>query len=153
MNPILYRAILLLHIAAMAVWFGGGLSLAGDVRKTLARGKPHTDLLGGRVDRVLSIATIASVGTIATGLALFFARGGFKAMPPRYHASLGLSLAALGLLMFGIKPLAAQIDRALVAGEGKELRAFSARLAMLTGIDHLLKLVVLVLMVFPLEAM
>ncbi len=153
MNPILYRGILLLHILAMAVWFAGGLTLPSDVRKTLARGKPHTDLLAGRVNKVLSYATLGSVGTILTGLALFFLRGGFKANPPRYHASLGLALVALALLLLGMKPLAAQLERALASGEGKDLRALSSRLAMFTGIDHLLKLVILVLMVFPIEAL
>jgi uncharacterized membrane protein len=142
-----------LHLLAMAVWFAGGLTLPSDIRKTLARGKPHTELLGARVNKVLSFATIGAVGTIATGLALFFSRGGFKANPPRFHAALGLSMVALALLFLGIRPAAAQLDRALASGEGKDLRALSSRLAMFTGIDHLLKLVMLILMVFPLESL
>jgi len=92
---------------------------------------------------------LASLATIASGLGLFFMLGGFKSMPPRYHASIALTIIALGLLSFGIRPAATQIERALAAGEGKDLRALSGRISMLTGIDHLLKLVVLVLMVFP----
>ncbi len=153
MSPIVYSALVLVHILSMAVWFGGGFSLAGDVRKTLARGKPHTELLGARMSRVLSLAQISAVATIASGFGLFFARGGFKSMPPRYHASIALSLVALGLVFFGLKPATMQVERALAAGEGKDLRSLTKRIGMLTGVDHLLKLIIIVLMVFSFETL
>jgi uncharacterized membrane protein len=151
MNPWLEKALLLVHILSMAVWIAGSLSLPGDIRKTLARGKPHTEMLAGRMNRSLSIVTIAALFTIGTGFAMFFMMGGFKTMPHRYHAAIALAIIALGLLSFGIRPAASQIERALAAGEGNDLRALSGRIGMLTGIDHLLKLVIMVLMVFPLE--
>src|SRR4051812_7168386 len=95
----------LLHIAAMAVWLAGGLGLAGDVRRTLARGKPHTDLLTSRVERTLTIAMISGFLTIATGLGLIFVvYGGMKGLPVRYHASLGLAIVAYALLFTVLKP-------------------------------------------------
>lgn len=140
----------LVHIAAMAVWLAGGLGIAGDVRRTLARGKPHTELLVPRVDRALTIAMIAGLLTIATGLGLVFVvYGGMKGLPIRYHASLGLALVAYALLFTVLKPATARLEEALSKGEGRDLRALSKRIAMLTGIDHLLKIVILVLMVLP----
>ena len=42
MDPTLFSAIRLFHFLGMAVWFASALSIGGDVRKTIARGKPHT---------------------------------------------------------------------------------------------------------------
>jgi hypothetical protein len=137
----------LLHILSMAVWFGIGLMVAGDVRKTLARGKPHTELLGARVGRTLMIEVVAGLVTIASGLGLIFLRGGMKGVPPRIHAGLGLAIASYALLLVVIRPAASRIDELLEKGDGNELRDLSKRLAMTTGIDHALKLAILVLMV------
>ena len=84
----------LLHLLSMAVWFAIGLSVASDVRKTLARGKPHTELLGARVGRTLTIEMIAGLLTIVSGLGLIFLRGGMKGVPPRIHAGLGLAIVS-----------------------------------------------------------
>jgi hypothetical protein len=44
-----YFAVKLVHILATAVWFGGGLFLPGDIRRTLALGRPHADALVPRI--------------------------------------------------------------------------------------------------------
>jgi hypothetical protein len=137
----------LLHILAMAVWFGIGLSVASDVRKTLARGKPHTELLGARVGRTLMMEMGAGLITIVSGLGLIFLRGGMKGVPPRIHAGLGLAIVSYALLLVVIRPAASRIDEVIEKGDGNALRDLSTRLAMTTGIDHALKLVILVLMV------
>jgi len=145
-----FSVVKLLHILSMAVWFGIGLSVASDVKRTLARGKPHTELLGARVGRTLLIAAVGGLATLATGIGLIVLSGGMKGVPPRIHAGLGLSIVAYALLLVVIRPLAARLDEVIAKGTAEEATTLAKRLAMMTGIDHTLKLVVLVLMVLPL---
>ena len=81
-----------LHIASAAVWWGVPMSMPRDIRRTIALGPPHDDVLVARVNRVRIIAVIAGLATIATGLALLFTLGGFGAVPKVIHVSLGLAL-------------------------------------------------------------
>ncbi len=145
-----FDVVKLLHILSMAVWFGVGLGVAGDVRRTIARGKPHTEMLAARVGRTLTIAAVGGLATICTGIALILLSGGMKGVPPRIHAGLGISLVAYALLLVVIRPAAARLDEVLAKGNTDEATSIAKRLAMTTGIDHLLKLSVLVLMVLPL---
>ena len=153
LNTLLYPGLLLLHVVSMAVWFGGGFGLPNDIRKTLARGKPHTEMLAARVNRALGLATLAAIITIGTGFGLIFAKGGFASVPHRIHAGMAIALVSLGVLLFMIRPRAAQLEKALASGEGKDLRTIQKRIGMATGIDHLLKLIVIVLMVVPIESL
>lgn len=134
----MYDVLKILHILSMAVWFGGALTITSDVRKTLALGKPHTQELVGRVDRSVVLAMAFGVVTIATGVALIFQVGGFKAVSPRIHASLLLALIALAIEMMALRPAIARLT---------EDGAKPGKIAMFAGIGHLLKLVILVLMI------
>lgn len=153
MPPIANSVLLFTHVLAMAIWFGGGFGLPGDIRRTLARGKPHTELLAGRVNRALALTTWSSLATIGTGLGLVFAKGGFKAVSPRIHAGLALALVAFAIHLLIVRPKASQLEKALATGEGKDLRSIQRRIGMATGIDHLLKTIVLLLMVIPIETL
>ncbi|MBL9024982.1 MAG: hypothetical protein JNL21_22490 [Myxococcales bacterium] len=148
MDPNLFSAIRLLHFLGMAVWFAGALSIATDVRKTIARGKPHTEILAPRVSRTLDIGVIAGVVTIVSGLGMIFALGGFKAISPRIHAGFGLAIVTLAVEIILLKPAVGRLGEALGSGDGRELRPMAGRIAMFAGITHALKLVILVLMVF-----
>jgi len=148
MPPTLYLVIRLLHFAGMAVWFGGAMTLSSDVRKTLARGKPHTDVLAARVDRSLSIGAVAAIVTMGTGLAMIFAQGGFGAISPRIHAGFALALVAFAVELLALRPAVAKLGQALASGEEKDLKSLQGRIGMLTGVLHTLKLVILVLMVW-----
>lgn len=148
MDPNLFSAIRLLHFLGMAVWFAGALSIATDVRKTIARGKPHTEILAQRVSRTIDIGTIAAVVTIVSGLAMIFALGGFKAISPRIHAGFGLAIVTLAVEIILLKPAVSRLGGALESGDGRELRPMAGRIGMFAGITHALKLVILVLMVF-----
>jgi uncharacterized membrane protein len=148
MDPNLLAALRVFHFLGFAVWFGGALSVATDVRKTLTRGKPHTDVLADRVDRQVSIGLVAALITIGSGLGMLFGIGGFAAVGPRIHAGLSLALVALAVELFGLRPAIGKLRAALAAGKADDLRAISGRIAMLTGIGHSLKLVTLLLMVF-----
>jgi hypothetical protein len=139
----------LLHILFTAVWFGAGLTIAGDVRRTLERGKPHTDALGERVNRSLGMVMGAGVATVVTGFALVFARGGFGAVGPAIHTSILLSLGILGIDAVGKRGTWKTIEGQLGTDAGiTAAKKLSGRLAMFSGIGHLLWLVTLGLMVF-----
>lgn len=148
MDPNLLSLLRLLHFLGFAVWFGGALTIATDVRKTLRCGKPHTDELADRVNRQVSMGLVAGLVTIASGFGLLFAVGGFAAVGPRIHAGLSLALVALAIELLGLKPTIGKLRRAISEGKADELRAITGRVAMLAGMGHSLKLVTLILMVF-----
>lgn len=147
MNATLHSVLKLVHILSMSVWFASGLFVAGDVRRTLARGKPHTELLTGRLVRVVNASMIAGLLTLGTGMGLIFANGGFKGVGPQIHAGLGLSLVAFTVLLTLIRPAVVDLDRIIEKGDGRDVRSVTRKIAIATGIDHLLKLVVMTLMV------
>lgn len=147
MNATLQSVLKLVHILSMSVWFASGLFIAGDVRRTLARGKPHTELLTGRLVRVVNASMIGGLFTIGTGVGLIFALGGFKSVGKQIHAGLGLSLVAFTLLITLIRPAVVDLDRIIEKGDGKDVRSVTKKIAITTGIDHLLKLAVMTLMV------
>jgi hypothetical protein len=148
MDPNLLSALRLVHFLGMSVWFAGALGLAGDVRKTIARGKPHTEVLVPRLERSLGIGTIAALVTIGSGLGMIFGLGGFGAIGPRIHAGLALAVLTLTVEMFPLRGQVHRLGEALASGDGRELRPISGKIASVVGITHALKLAILVLMVF-----
>ncbi|MFO0550240.1 MAG: hypothetical protein U0271_17735 [Polyangiaceae bacterium] len=136
------------HILSMAIWFGGGLTLAGDVRKSLARGKAAAELLPSRVERTLTIGLVGAIGTIVSGLVLIFQMGGFKGISPRIHAGLGLALVAFAVELIVLRGAAQALGPAIAKDDEAAMRSLPKRFAMAAGIGHTLKLIILVLMVF-----
>lgn len=145
-----YLILKTIHILSAAAWFGTELSLSGDVRRTIERGRPHTDLLPERVNRSGKIALIAGVLTLGTGLGLIFNMGGFANVRPNIHAGFGLTLLLFAVGVGLTLPTWRRIEAILTAegGDLAEARRLAGRFAMFHGIEHLLWLVVLVLMVF-----
>jgi uncharacterized membrane protein len=148
MPPLAYKALIALHVLSMAVWLGAALTIAGDVRRTISRGKPHTDILAARIERSLGINAVAATFTLLSGLGLVFAKGGFGAISPMVHAGFALALVVFATELLGLRPTVAKLGQTLANGEAKDLKSMQGRIAMFTGIGHLLKLVILVLMVF-----
>jgi uncharacterized membrane protein len=148
MPPLAYKALIALHLLSMAVWVGAALTISGDVRRTISRGKPHTDILAARIERSLGINAVAATFTLLSGLGMVFAKGGFGAISPMVHAGFALALVVFATELLGLRPTVAKLGQTLANGEAKDLKSMQARIAMFTGIGHLLKLVILVLMVF-----
>lgn len=148
MPPMVYKALIALHVLSMAVWFAGNLTMAGDVRRTISRGKPHTDILGARIERSLGIGAVAATFTLLSGLGLVFAKGGFGAISPMIHAGFALSLVVFATELLGLRPTVARLGQTLTSGEAKDLKPLQGRIGMFTGIGHLLKLVIMCLMIF-----
>jgi hypothetical protein len=139
---VLYYSLRIVHILAMAVWFAAPLLITSDVRRSLGLGREHVGPMITRVDRAVTLAMGFGVITIVTGVVLIFQLGGFKAVHPRIHTSLLLGLAALAVEMMALKPAIARLS---------EPDAKPGKIAMLAGIGHLLKVVILVLMVLKIE--
>lgn len=148
MPPHAYAAVRLLHFLGMALWFAAAATITSDIRRTIARGQPHTEMLASRVERSLSFSAIGAIASIGSGLVMIFAMGGFGAIRPTIHAGFGLALVTLALEMFLLKPTVGRLGEALAANDVKLTKELPGKIGMFAGITHLLKLVILVLMVF-----
>jgi hypothetical protein len=137
-----------LHILSISVWMAAALWATGDVRRTLALGRPHVDALAARIRPALGLDGAAGVATVATGALLMWAQG---LGHPRLGVSVGilLTLVRLGLLVAlrrAWRSLAARIAAGEPVSPGD---AGARRMAMLGGIAHTLWLLALAAMVFP----
>ena len=145
-----YLILKTIHIMSTAVWFGAGLPIARDVRRTIEQGRPHTDLLVERVTRQGRLAAIFGLLTLVSGLCLIFIMGGFGNVRKGIHAGFGLTLLSFAVGLALSMPTWQKIATSLRQEDGAmdEARRLSKRFAMFTGIEHLLWVVVLVVMVF-----
>lgn len=141
-------ALRLVHLLSMAVWFVAPMSITSDLKKTLARGKPHTDALVGRVERSLNIALVGAGLTIASGLGLIFTTGGFKVVSKLIHAGFALALIVLSIEFFVVKGAIGRLEGALKDDASRDAQAAIKRVAMVTGIVHTLKLIIMAMMVW-----
>jgi uncharacterized membrane protein len=140
----------IVHIAAASVWIGGGLSAAPDIRRTLSLGEPHSAELMPRLRGVAKLMNLSALLTLVSGLAIVFAVGGFARVPHRIHAGLALTLLAIIVGRWMIRPVIgdiAQATRTPVARE--QLDRIVTRFRVAVGVEHALRLAVLVLMVYP----
>ena len=137
----------IIHLLAMGIWVGAGLTAPFDVRRTIRLGKPHTDPLLDRLRLTVRILISAGVVTVATGLALVFLKGGFKAVSPRIHVGMLLSLIALAVGCVGVVPALRGLGHALASGDEARARALGLRFEIATWSEEMLRLIVLALMV------
>jgi hypothetical protein len=143
----LHDAFLFLHILLAATWLGAALWATGDVRRTLALGRPHTDVLAARTRPALSLDLWAGLGTLVTGLVLTGLV--YQGMPePGILVGLGAVLVRLALLGAAVLPAFRRLDKAIAAGELASAGSTAKRLGMFSGIAHLLWIVALAGMIF-----
>ncbi len=124
-----------LHVLTVSVWLAAALWVSGDVRRTLAMGRPHLDALPARVRPALGLDAVAGIATIATGALLYWQMGLGR---PRFGLAAGivLTLARLGLLT-AVRRAWRGILARIQAGETVPATDPAARrLAMLAGIAH-----------------
>lgn len=133
-------ALRLAHLVSAAVWFASTLTTAGDVRRSVDSGRTAEML--GRVKRALIVSLLGGLAAIVTGLVLVLMRGGFRAFGPRMHLAFGLGMVALIAEAQVLTPILHSI------GKSKEPRPWVGRFAAVTGVLHLLRSVVFVLMVY-----
>jgi uncharacterized membrane protein len=149
---VLYSSLRLLHFAAIILWVGGGFSLpvVADIRRTLALGTEHGPALHARLVTITRLVVPSAVVALLTGVALIQLRGGFSAVPRRFHVALGLAL--LMFLVGGAQtnPALTALGRALASGDHLVAHRAAGKLIWCLRIEDSLRLVILVLMVLPL---
>jgi hypothetical protein len=145
---VLHALLVFLHVLSMALWIAAGLWVAGDVRRTLAAGRPQVDALPARVRPALGLDAAAGLATLATGALLVWELG--LGMPrPGISAGIVLALVRLGVLA-GVRRSWRAIAARLQRGEPVAASDPAARrLSMLAGVAHALWLLALAGMVFP----
>jgi hypothetical protein len=141
---------LILHIAFAAIWFGGGIRLAGQVRKAASDTSGDVQALVRDIDGTRRLILWAVGGTLVFSLLVFFMYGGFASYGPRYHASLGLVLVMAAIELVLTQPAWTSIRDVRLADTETDVSSKTGRVAMFVGINHLLWIVVLALMVWRL---
>ncbi len=145
-----YYVLRLLHLMFATLWFGVGLTLPGDVRRTLSRGRPQVDTLPERAMRASIIALGSGVLALITGVGMIVNKGGFKMVSVRVHAGLGLALLLLAVTVMGLLTHRKIAEVIRSGGDLEPARVLAKRVGMLSGIEQLVWLVILILMVVPL---
>jgi uncharacterized membrane protein len=141
-----------LHIAVSAVWIGGGLTAPRDIRRTLVLGQPHTGELMLRLRAISRLMNGSALLTVLTGLALVFAVGGFTRIPHRIHVGILLTVLAFVAGRWLIRPVLGQIAAAIKGPEPvseETARRIVGKFWLVNGVEHGLRLGVLVVMVYP----
>src|SRR5512137_2130342 len=93
----LHSLLVFLHVLSISTWIGAAIWVAGDVKRALAMGKPHVDVLAARIRPALGLDAAAGIATIVTGALLMWEEGMGH---PRFGIAAGivLALVRLGLL-------------------------------------------------------
>lgn len=138
------------HVTVASVWIGGGVTAPGDVRRTLGLGPLHTAELLPRLRAVAKLMNLSALLTFLSGLALVFAAGGFARVPHRIHLGILLALLAVVVGRWMIRPAIGQIAQAAREPTTSEQASrVAARFAAAVNVEHLLRLAVLILMIYP----
>jgi hypothetical protein len=143
-------ALKVLHVLAAAVWLGASLTVPADIRHALGLGPPHSRELLTRLRAVGRLMNTSALLTLLTGIALVLAVGGFGSVPHRIHAGLVLTLLAVAAGKWLIRPAIVEIAQASKEPvSSDQLARLMAKFWLGNGIEHALRVVVLVLMVYP----
>jgi len=144
-----YVLLKLAHIALSAIWIGAGIGFPLDVRATVARGPPHTQVLRERVARTTRIVIPCALLTVLTGVALVLSAGGFSQVSPRY--AWAFAPVAAGFMTGGglVEPTLRRLWRAIDAGDRQAQERLARRFTAGIAVEHLLRATTLALMVVP----
>lgn len=145
----LIQILVIFHVMAAMLWFGGSITLPRRARAALQSeiSEARRQLQGiAREGKTLSISGLV---TFLTGLSMVFAMGGFGAVAMRFHISLLLTLVWLVLgAVFGRKT----IGQLVAASEGEVMAegapGLAARLGKIIGVQHALFTTITVLMLW-----
>ncbi len=142
-------ALRFLHVLAAALWMGSGLFWPGSLRRSLALGPPHAEPALAQAHAGLGLDLAAGIATVVTGL-LYASPLGGVAMRAGIIAGLVLALSRLALLFALARPALRRTSEALARNDIEAARAASKRLPAYSGSAHLIWLLALMAMVFPL---
>ena len=137
----------ILHIITAAAWFGLGLRLSGRARVVLNMKEAAARALLDDTQRSVYLMNVFIILTLLFSLGAFLLGGGFAAYGPAYHTSLLLIVIMVLVQFLLIRRGWNGLQAALAGPDAPEAaESFRKRVAMGTGIGHLLWLIILVLM-------
>lgn len=139
--------LLFFHVLSAAAWLAAALWTPGDVRRTLALGRPAVDALAARARPALALDLGAGLVTLLTGLAIL----GVDQVRPRTGVEIGLGASILRFLvvLVAMRPAWRTVEAAIAkGGDLADALPAAKRMGMLAGIAHLLWLVALAGMVY-----
>lgn len=145
----LYYLFVILHIITAASWFGLGLRLAGQARRTLAAEAEAARILLDDGGRTVYLMNIMIVLTIAFSYAAFFLGGGFGGNPPSFHIALTLIIVLAAIQFLMIHSGWNGLRRGIESNEPQFADSSRKKVAIGTGIGHTLWLILLILMFWP----
>jgi len=118
------------------------------LRRGLALGPPHAAPALERARKGAALDLAAGIATLATGL-LYASPPGRVELRVGILAGLALALTRLALLVGVARPVLRRTAAALAGGDLEAARAASSRLPAYAGSAHLVWMLALVFMVFP----
>jgi hypothetical protein len=136
----------LLHIITAAAWFGLGLRLAGRARTVAETGGERGAALAEDGQQSVWLMNLFIVLTFVFSLSAFIAGGHFAAYGPAYHSAVTLILVLVLDQLFVIRPGWAALQSALESDDRSAIESARKKVAIGTGVGHLLWLVLLGLM-------
>ena len=152
LTPMIVKTLLIVtHIVTASAWFGLGLRLASKARTVLSLDGAAAAALAEDTRSTIKWMNGFIVLTLIFAYANFFWSGGFAAYGPQYHAALTLMLVLVGVQLFVIRT--GWNTLADLVGNGTAPTSEAAdgarkKVAIGTGVGHLLWVVLLVLMYF-----
>lgn len=138
--------LVILHIITAAAWFGLGLRLAGRARTVLEVGGEQGATLAEDGQRSVWLMNVFIVLTLVFSVSAFIAGGHFTAYGPAYHSALTLILLLTLDQLFVIRPGWAALQSAVGSGDTSAAESARKKVAIGTGVGHLIWLVLLGLM-------
>lgn len=140
----------ILHVLAASVWLGAGLQTAGDIRNNLGAGPEHVAGLLRRLRTTARIMNSSALFTIISGMLLIMLGAGFADTEMRYYVGVFLTALTYAAGHWMIRPLIPQIANGVNEPLSNEkARELSARFSFAVNTEHVLRLLTLVLMVYP----
>jgi hypothetical protein len=127
-----------LHVVSMAGWLGAALWLAGDARRSLDAGPEATQAFLRRSLASLRFDRWAGMATLVTGATLIYLTRVWPALPAPLLVGMTLGIARAALTDAALLPAVRKLAVQLEAGAAPAaLLPAAGRLAMLSGIGHL----------------
>ncbi len=141
--------LVILHIITAAAWFGLGLRLAGQARTVLNLEGEARVTLAEDGHQSVWLMNIFIVLTLLFSLGAFVAGGHFDTYGPAYHSAITLIVLLTLAQLFVIRPAWGTLKAYADDPEStstEDAQSARTRVAMGTGIGHLLWLILLGLM-------
>lgn len=140
----------ILHIITAAAWFGLGLRIAGKARSVLEVDREAAAALAADGQHSVWLMNIFISLTLLFSLGAFIAGGHFAAYGPAYHSAVTLIVILVLVQFFVIRPgwqtLQATVTSTEDARRSENAESARKKVAIGTGVGHLLWLILLGLM-------